>query len=159
MIEDKKNKILKRVITEKTRPETDNQLNINNTGNNKKKESNDQLQYLQEGETVKINNFLAEDLALNNNNNSKTSLNQDREIVYFKNNLKTTIKDGNLTGSKRFDRYNNPIIHGGGKQKVTFIDKISKANFIEVVKVDSYKKYNKMEEISSTKKNYCCILI
>ena len=65
-----------------------------------------------------------------------------------------------MKGNKRFDRYNNPITHGkGGKQIVTFIDKISKTNFINVVKVESYKKYNKMEEISYTQKNSCCILM
>ena len=50
------------------------------------------------------------------------------------------------------------IIHGG-KQKVSFIDRISKNNFTEVVKIENYKEYNKMEETSNSKGNNCCFLI
>ena len=49
------------------------------------------------------------------------------------------------------------IIHGG-KQKVTFIDRVSNNNFTEVVKVENFKKYNKMEQPSSNAGYNCCIL-
>ena len=61
---------------------------------------------------------------------------------------------------KRKDRYGNMIIHGG-KQKVTFIDRVSNNNFTEVVKVENYKEYNKMEEItgSGNRGNICCCFL
>ena len=60
---------------------------------------------------------------------------------------------------KRLDRFGIPITKGG-KQKVTFIDKITKTNFFEVIKIESFKDYNKMEEIkSSSHKNTCCNII
>ena len=50
------------------------------------------------------------------------------------------------------------IIHGG-KQKVTFIDKVSKSNFTDVVKIENFKQYNKMEEPSNNQGNNCCIIL
>ena len=167
MNEDQINKLLIRVITGKTIPDTDNQVNIINTDNNNvihtikniRKKNDDHINDLHEGENVKINNLLVEDL-ISNINNDKRGLIQNPEIIYFNNNKKMGIKDESMKENERFDRYNNPITHGkGGKQIVTFIDKVSKTNFINVVKVESYKKYNKMEEVSFTQKNNCCILI
>ena len=68
------------------------------------------------------------------------------------NKVKTYEKD------RRIDRFGNLIIHGG-KQKVSFIDKISNNQFTEIVKVENYKKYNKMEETSHTRGNNCCLLM
>ena len=54
------------------------------------------------------------------------------------------------TKSREFDKtcdiFGNIITHGG-KQKISFIDKISKYNFVEIIKIDNYKEYNKMEEV------------
>ena len=58
----------------------------------------------------------------------------------------------------RCDRLGNEIIRGG-KYKVTFIDKVTKKNFSEVIKVENYKEYNKMEEPNSSRGNGCCLLI
>ena len=58
---------------------------------------------------------------------------------------------------QRKDRFGNMIEHGG-KQKVTFIDRVTKNNFTEVVKVENFKKYNKMEQPSSNPGYNCCIL-
>ena len=63
-----------------------------------------------------------------------------------------------FNNERRTDRFGNMIIHGG-KQKVSFIDRISKNNFTEVVKIENYKEYNKMEETSNNKGNNCCFLI
>ena len=63
-----------------------------------------------------------------------------------------------FSNERRTDRFGNMIIHGG-KQKVSFIDRISKNNFTEVVKIENYKEYNKMEETSNSKGNNCCFLI
>ena len=56
------------------------------------------------------------------------------------------------------------IIHGG-KQKVTFIDRVSKKNLTEVVKIENFKEYNKMEEVNNKNQgdncsmNNCCSLL
>ena len=65
---------------------------------------------------------------------------------------------------KRTDKFGNKIIPGG-KQKVTFIDRISKNNLTEVVKIENFKEYNKMEEINNKNQgdncsiNNCCFLL
>ena len=62
---------------------------------------------------------------------------------------------------KRYDAFGILIEHGG-KQKVSFIDRVTKNNLIEVIKVDNFKEYNKMEEvvpIYGNACNGCCILI
>ena len=60
--------------------------------------------------------------------------------------------------NKRYDIYGN-LITNGGKQKISFIDKVSNVNFVEVIKVESFKEYNKMEEICPNKGNGCCLII
>jgi hypothetical protein len=91
----------------------------------------------------------------NNNNNNNINDKQKLNINNSKINKAKTFETG-----KRKDRYGNMIIHGG-KQKVTFIDRVSKNNFTEVVKVENYKEYNKMEEItgSGNRGNICCCFL
>ena len=134
---------LNRAITEKTRPETaSNQVNAvlgYNNLNSVLKNVDDErcVQYIniQRMETAKINN-------LNTNIKKHNKNNLD---LYFL--------------PKRLDRFGCPITKGG-KQRVTFIDKITKSNFYEVVKIESFKDYNKMEEIkSSNHTNTCCVII
>jgi len=68
----------------------------------------------------------------------------------FKNNLNA---DKN---HQRIDRFGNRIIKKG-KHKVSFIDKIAKTKFEEVINVECYKSYNKMETVyGSSSKNGCC---
>ena len=129
------NKIkLKRVITEITGPET-------NT--------------IPKTETAKIEGKIIEEITdKKDDTNSKDKLHLKTNI-----NNKNTNKNIDLYFTpKRMDRNNNPIIKGG-KQKVTFIDKITNSNFTEVIKVESFKEYNKMEEVSNSHKNNCCILV
>ena len=65
--------------------------------------------------------------------------------------------NNNLKG-KRVDRFGNPIIKKG-KQKVSFMDKMTSNNFAEIIKIESYKEYNKMEEVStSSQQNNCCVI-
>ena len=64
----------------------------------------------------------------------------------------------NKCNFKRLDSFGNPILKKG-KQKISFIDKITKNTFVEVIKIESFKAYNKMEEISHTDmQNNCCII-
>ena len=81
-------------------------------------------------------------------------------IDLYDENNPTIDKNNKLKKNKkgaRKDRSGNEIIPGG-KYKVTFIDKVTNKNFSEVIKVENYKEYNKMEEITS-KGNGCCLMI
>ena len=83
------------------------------------------------------------------NNNKDTS---ENSLIFSK--AKTKSREI----EKRRDIFGNFIIKGG-KQKVSFVDKISSKNFIEVIKIDSFKEYNKMEEVHPNNNNGCCLLI
>ena len=146
---------LKRVITEKTGPETNNNPGnegYNNSNSVLQKVGHDRMvQYITipKTETAKIEGNTIKEIA-----DKKDDTNNEEKL-----NLKAKINKKNSKNlniyfsSKRVDRNNNPITKGG-KQKITF-----KNNFIEVIKVESYKEYNKMEEVSSSHKNNCCILV
>ena len=103
---------------------------------------------------------------LNPNNNTKNIANKEITNNLNKNNLDdknnpTNNKNNKLNKNEkglRRDRFGNGIFRGG-KYKVTFIDKVTKKSFSEVIKVENYKEYNKMEEPSSNKGNGCCLLI
>ncbi len=126
---------LQRVITEKTKPET-----LKNLGK------------IPKTETIKIEDNIIKEIKFNDNiKNEKAFLNENIKINIKQNNNLNTL-------AKRVDRFNNPIVKGG-KQKVTFIDKETKNNLFEVIKIESYKEYNKMEEVHNTKRNNCCLLL
>ena len=157
---------LKRVITENTRPDTDiiNNLCKGNFGFNnlnsvlKNLEDDRIIQYIKvsKTDTTKIadtvkNKLIPNKDNINNNNKDKLCLN-----THIPKNTKENIDLYFLP--KRFDRFGEPITKGG-KQKVTFIDRITKNNFTNVIKIESFKEFNKMEEVSNTSKNNCCIVI
>ena len=158
---------LKRVITENTRPDTDivNNLCNGNFGFNnlnsvlKNLEDDRIIQYIKvsKTDTTKIADTIKKKIIPNkdniNNDNNKDKLCLNTDIP--KNN-KQNINLYFLP--KRVDRFGEPITKGG-KQKVTFIDRITKNNFTDVIKIESFKDYNKMEEVISTSKNNCCIVI
>jgi hypothetical protein len=79
------------------------------------------------------------------NNNKDTS---ENSLIF------TKAKTKSREIEKRRDFFGNDIIKGG-KQKVSFANK----NFIEVIKIDSFKEYNKMEEVHPNNNNGCCLLI
>ncbi len=100
-------------------------------------------------------------IRLNNFSNKKTEFSNDNiknkgfmknSLTFSKEQTKSRVID------KRFDIFGNLITHGG-KQKISFIDKISKNNFIEVIKIESFKEFNKMEEVAPRDRNGCCLLI
>ena len=96
-----------------------------------------------------INNFIPEQEGLYRNN--KNIINKSANLSNKENN--------NSKNKKRVDRYGN-IISPKGKQKVSFIDKISKNKLVDIINIDSYKQYNKMEEVSNCNNhNNCCCLI
>ena len=147
---------LKREITGKTGPDTiNNQANLNSGYKNLNSVLNEvnQVKIVQYISIPKIENEIIKEIAVN-----KGDINDNKENLYLKANINPSKnKNDKHVLSKRVDRFNNPITKKG-KQKVTFIDKITKNNFIEVIKVESFKEYNKMEEVTSSHKNHCCVL-
>ena len=93
------------------------------------------------------------DILKKNFDNKDNSQSLKNSLVFSKAQTKSREID-----NKRYDTSGN-LITKGGKQRITFIDKISNANFVEVIKVENYKEYNKMEEITPNNGNGCCLLI
>ncbi len=154
---------LNRAITEKTRPETvSNQFNGPIFYNN----LNSVLKNVDEERCVKyINMPRMETAKINNNNMVKDITPKDEDSNKNKLCLNTNIKKGSKKNidlyflPKRLDRFGVPILKGG-KQKVTFIDKITKTKFGEVIKIERFKEFNKMEKVkSSNHSNTCCEII
>ena len=154
---------LNRAITEKTRPDTvSNQYNGPIFYNN----LNSVLKNVDEEHCVKyIDMPRMETAKINNNNMVKDITPKEDDSNKNKLCLNTNIKKGSKKNidlyflPKRLDRFGVPILKGG-KQKVTFIDKITKTNFVEVIKIESFKEFNKMEEVkSSNHRNTCCEII
>ena len=130
-----KNKALNRVVTQKTNAETDK---LNPSGN---------PEIFTNNHNSVINKIIPED--------EIQSINNKKEDKKNKNMLNSN--NNNLKG-KRVDRFGNPIIKKG-KQKVSFMDKMTSNNFAEIIKIESYKEYNKMEEVStSSQQNNCCVI-
>ena len=156
---------LNRAITEKTRPDTvSNQYNGPIFYNN----LNSVLKNVDDERCVKyIDMPRMETAKINNNNIVKDISPKDDDEDSNKNKLclNTNIKKHSKNNldlyflPKRLDRFGCPITKNG-KQRVTFIDKITKTNFVEVIKIESFKEFNKMEEIkSSNQTNTCCVII
>ena len=154
---------LNRAITEKTRPDTvSNQYNGPIFYNN----LNSVLKNVDEERCVKyIDMPRMETAKINSNNMVKDITPKEDDSNKNKLCLNTNIKKGSKKNidlyflPKRLDRFGCPILKGG-KQRVTFIDKITKTNFVEVIKIESFKEFNKMEEIkSSNHRNTCCEII
>ena len=96
-------------------------------------------------------------ISLLNNN-----LTPDKEISspIIKNKKTNLFKFSNSNNnllSKRFDRNGNEICKKG-KQKVTFLDKITNNRLVEFINVENFKKYNKLEEINIVEHNKCCLI-
>lgn len=98
-------------------------------------------------------------IKINNNNSSNNILtlkNNDQQ-----NKEKVKIMKAQTMGSQRCDRFGNPIGNKSGQYHVTFLDRVSKNNFVEIIKVDNFKEYNKMEEVSANKGSSagCCLIV
>ena len=108
-------------------------------------------------EMYKNNNFLTTKKtrptqASDENSNLELSK-QDNQSTHYK------MREKNIIKGKRIDKFGNPITKKG-KQKITFLDKISPSSLALVVNIESFKDYNKMEEITTTNNSYnsCCSL-
>lgn len=116
--------------------------------NNKENKNKFKYKKLQSEEIISSKNIINSACKNDSNNNFFKNIEINPKI----NKVKTYNID------QRKDRFGNMIIHGG-KQKVTFIDKVSKSNFTDVVKIENFKQYNKMEEPSNNQGNNCCIIL
>ena len=155
---------LKRAITEKTRPDTvSNQckgpLEYNNLNSVLKKVDDDRcVQYIDmpRMETAKINNNnMVKDICPKEEDNNKNKLCLNTNIK------KSSKKNIDLYFlPKRSDVYGCPIVKGGN-HRVTFIDKVTQKRFFEIIDIESYKEFNKTEELksSSSHMNTCCGII
>ena len=78
---------------------------------------------------------------------------QDDQSANFK------ITERNITKGQRTDKYGNPITKKG-KQKISFLDKVSPSALTIIINIESFKDFNKMEEITTTGNsiNSCCSL-
>ena len=154
---------LKRAITEKTRPDTASNQAMNLLGYNN---LNSVLKNLDDERCVQyINMPRMETAKINTNNIVKDISPKEEDKDKNKLCLNTNIKKGSKKNidlyflPKRLDRFGVPISKGG-KQKVTFIDKITKNNFFEIINIESFKDFNKMEEMkTSHHNNTCCVII
>ena len=99
------------------------------------------------------NNSVNINLVINNNNNtSKSKLNINNNIVLIQNNN----NDNNKSNKQRFDHFGN-LIKTNGKQKISFIDKISNKRLQEVIDIESFKQYNILD-IPIKQRNTCCLI-
>ena len=112
----------------------------------KNEEENKKKEEKKEKSKININ-------TITNNNNSHN--------IYVINNYfeekktKENLPIGKWKDGKRYDRKGIEI-KKGGKQKLTFIDKIGKGKLIETIQIESFKEYNLIEEVSDDRKNSCC---
>ena len=90
--------------------------------------------------------------------NDKKSNEKEMQLFKYKA-TENNIKEESNNNNKRVDKYGNPIVKKG-KQRVTFIDKVTTRKFEDVIKIESFKDYNKTEEVKSKNAfNTCCFLV
>ena len=99
--------------------------------------------------------LISREISIQTNTDFKTLSHRESGEYKKKESVKYAKNESCLT---RLDSFGNPILKHG-KQKISFIDKISKNKFVDVVDIESYKTFNKMEEISSSNmQNNCCLI-
>ena len=86
--------------------------------------------------------------------NEKQEVEQDNQSFHKR------VTEKIFSNNKRLDKFGISITKKG-KQRVTFIDKIKPVNLTEVIQIESFKDYNKTEEMPTTKNSFnsCCSLL
>ena len=122
--------------------------NINNNNIKDKKEEKKK----EEDSNTNINN-------IKNNNNSHNIyvINNYFEDKKNKINSLNNTKIGLWKDGKRYDR-NGIEIKKGGKQKLSYLDRIGKGRLVDTIAIESFKEYNLIEEVSDHRKNNCCFV-
>ena len=99
---------------------------------------------------LSINNFIPE---------QEIQTNKKIKSFQIKNNDKSNQKNNYSKYEKRVNRCENDI-NIKTKKNVKFIDKVTKNQLVEIINIESFKQYNKMEEISFSNNHHnCCIII
>ena len=79
--------------------------------------------------------------------------------IQIKNKDKSNQKNNYSKNEKRVNRCENDI-NIKNKKNVKFIDKVTKNQLVEIINIESFKQYNKMEEVSFSNNHHnCCIII
>ncbi len=113
----------------------------------KKNEDNKKLEEKEESKLeAKINVN-----SITNNNNSYNIYVINNYFEEKKNNFNKNFPIEKQKDRKRYDR-KGVEIKKGGKQKLTFIDKIGKRKLIETIPIESFKEYNLIEEVNEDRK-------
>ena len=93
---------------------------------------------------------------------NKSLKGKEMNSIEYKKSESGKISDGKFKNEScliRLDSFGNPISKNG-KQKISFIDKKTNNNLVDVIKIESYKIYNKMEELSNPNmQNNCCLIV
>ena len=144
---------LPKIVSESTRPVTNKNDNLTNNLNTLLNQKNIiPLPIYEQIKTETKSNNKGTKLIMKDN----TENNKIKRVKSSKINQNNTEQVQFLP--KRIDRFGNPI-YQKGKQKVTFIDRISKTNLCEVIKVESFKEYNKLEDLGNKESNGCCVIL
>ena len=124
----------------------------------KKNEENKKIDKKEKKEESKLEAKININSITNNNNSHNIYvINNYFEDKKNKINSVNNIPIGLWKDGKRYDRNGNEI-KKGGKQKITFIDKIGKGKLIDTIPIESFKEYNLIEEVSEDRKNSCCYI-
>ena len=123
----------------------------------KKNEENNKIEKKEKKEESKLEAKININSITNNNNSHNIYVinNYFEEKKNLNNNENFPV--GKWKDGKRYDRKGIEI-KKGGKQKITFIDKIGKGKLIDTIPIESFKEYNLIEEVSDDRKNSCCYI-
>ena len=86
------------------------------------------------------------------------NISPEREVSNNNRSIKITQFDCTTNNSKRTDRKGNEICKHG-KQRITFCDKITNNKLVDIINIESFKQYNKIEEVNYTDDHSCCIIV
>jgi len=94
----------------------------------------------------------------NQSNNKINNIDSSKKNFNF-NNKFLQIKNNTINNNERYDKFGN-LIKKNGNQKISFLDKIEKKRIYEIIEIESYKEYNKINDIkfNNNGKNNCCVI-
>ena len=147
----KKNNNLKDKKEEKKDKNKENNINENIKETNKNIKEKKEEKKKTEDSNIKINN-------ITNNNNSHNIYVINNYFEDSKKSKRNSVENfpvGLWKDGKRYDR-SGIEIKKGGKQKLSFMDKIGKGKLVDTIAIESFKEYNLIEEVSDDKKHSCC---
>ncbi len=82
----------------------------------------------------------------------------EKEVSNNNRSIKISQLECTTSNLKRTDRKGNEICKHG-KQRITFCDKINKNKLVDIINIESFKQYNKIEEVAYIDNHGCCIIM